>query len=57
MVVQNLVDLDASLLEFRVEAILQVGLAKPPVLVVAIFGEDLPNVAPFYIFIAVSQGP
>jgi hypothetical protein len=52
-----LVDLDAPLLEFRVEAILQVGLAKPPVLVVAIFGEDLPNVAPFYIFIAVSKGP
>jgi hypothetical protein len=57
LVVQNLVDLDASLLEFRVEAVLQVGLAKPPVLVVAIFGEDLSNVAPFYIFIAVSQGP
>jgi hypothetical protein len=57
MVVQNLVDLDASLLEFHVEAVLQVGLAKPPVLVVAIFGEDLPNVAPFYIFTAVSQGP
>jgi hypothetical protein len=52
-----LVDLDASLLEFRVEAVLQVGLAKPLVLVVAIFGEDLPNVAPFYIFIAISQGP
>jgi hypothetical protein len=52
-----LVDLNASLLEFRVEAVLQVGLAKPPVLVVAIFREDLPNVAPFYIFIAVSQGP
>jgi hypothetical protein len=33
------------------------GLAKPPVLVVAIFREDLPNVAPFYIFTAVSQGP
>jgi hypothetical protein len=47
LVVQNLVDLDASLLEFRVEAVLQVGLAKPPVHVVAIFGEDLPNVAPF----------
>jgi hypothetical protein len=52
-----LVDLDAPLFEFRVEAVLQVGLAKPPVLVVAIFGEDLPNVAPFYIFTAVSQGP
>jgi hypothetical protein len=57
MVVQNLVDLDAPLLEFCVEAILQVGLAKPPVLVVAIFGEDLPNVAPFYIFTTVSKGP
>jgi hypothetical protein len=57
VVVQNLVDLDALLLEFRVEAVLQVGLAKPPVLVVAIFGEDLPNVAPFYILTAVSQGP
>jgi hypothetical protein len=38
------------LLEFHIKAILQVGLAKPPVLVVTIFGEDLPNVAPFYIF-------
>jgi hypothetical protein len=57
LVVQNLVDLDAPLLEFHVEAVLQVGLAKPLVLVVAIFGEDLPNVAPFYIFTAVSQGP
>jgi hypothetical protein len=57
MVIQNLVDLDASLLEFCVEVVLQVGLAKPPVLVVAIFGKDLPNVAPFYIFTAVSQGP
>jgi hypothetical protein len=57
MVVQNLVDLDASLLEFCIEAILQVSLAKPAVHVVAIFGKDLPNVVPFYIFIAVSQGP
>jgi hypothetical protein len=57
VVVQNLVDLDALLLEFHVEAVLQVGLAKPLVLVVAIFGEDLPNVAPFYILTAVSQGP
>jgi hypothetical protein len=57
LVVQNLVDLDAPLLEFRIEVVLQVGLAKPPVLVVAIFGEDLPNVAPFYIFTAISQGP
>jgi hypothetical protein len=54
VVVQNLVDLDAPLLEFRTEAILQVGLTKPPVLVVAIFGEDLSNVAPFT---AVSKGP
>jgi hypothetical protein len=57
VVVQNLVDLNAPLLEFRVEAILQVGLAKPLVLVVVIFGEDLSNVAPFYIFTAVSKGP
>jgi hypothetical protein len=57
VVVQNLEDLDAPLLEFLIEAILQVGLAKPPVLVVAIFGEDLPKVAPFYIFPAVSKGP
>jgi hypothetical protein len=57
LIVQNLIDLDAPLLEFRVEAVLQVGLAKPPVLVVAIFGEDLPNVAPFYIFTTISQGP
>jgi hypothetical protein len=57
LVVQNLVDLDTSLLEFRVEAVLEVGLTKPPVLVVMIFGEDLPNVAPFYIFTAINQGP
>ena len=57
LVVQNLVYLDAPLFEFCIEAILQVGLAKPLVLVVAIFGEDLSNVAPFYIFIAVSKGP
>jgi hypothetical protein len=47
VVVQNLVDLDAPLFEFQVEAILQVGLAKPPVLVVVVFGEDLSNMAPF----------
>jgi hypothetical protein len=57
VVVQNFVYLDASSLEFLVAAILQVGLAKLPMLVVAIFGEDLPNVVPFYIFIAVSKGP
>jgi hypothetical protein len=57
LVVQNLVDLNALLLEFHIEAVLQVGLAKPPVLVVAIFEKDLPNVAPFYIFTAASQGP
>jgi hypothetical protein len=57
VVVQNLVYLDAPSLEFLVAAILQVGLAKPLMLVVAIFGEDLPNVAPFYIFTAVSKGP
>jgi hypothetical protein len=27
------------------------------VLVVVIFGEDLPNVAPFYIFTAINKGP
>jgi hypothetical protein len=52
-----LVYLDAPSLEFLVAAILQVGLAKPPMLVVAIFREDLPNVAPFYIFTTVSKGP
>jgi hypothetical protein len=57
LVVQNLVYLNALLLEFHIEAVLQVGLAKPPVLVVAIFEKDLPNVAPFYIFTAASQGP
>jgi hypothetical protein len=57
MVIQNLVYLNAPLLEFRVEAIFQVGLAKPPVLVVAIFGKDLSNVAPFYIFTTGSKGP
>jgi hypothetical protein len=51
-----LVDLDAPLFEFQVEAILQVGLTKPPVLVVAVFGEDLSNMAPFYIFIVVGKG-
>jgi hypothetical protein len=56
VVVQNLVDLDAPLLEFLVKAILQVGLTKPPVLVVAIFREDLPNVAPLYIFTTASKG-
>jgi hypothetical protein len=57
VVVQNVVYLDAPSLEFLVAAILQVGLAEPPMLVVAIFGEDLPNVAPLYIFTAVSKGP
>jgi hypothetical protein len=57
VVVQNLVYLDAPSLEFLVAAILQVGFAKPPMLVVAIFGEDLPNMAPFYIFTTVSKGP
>ena len=57
IVVQNLVYLDALLLEFCVKAILQVGLAEPLVLVVAIFGKDLFNVAPFYIFTTVSKGP
>ena len=57
VVVRNLVYLDAPLLEFHVKVVLQVGLLKPPVLVVANFGEDLPNVAPFYIFTIVSQGP
>jgi hypothetical protein len=57
VVVQNLVYLDALSLEFLVAAILQVGLAKRLMLVVAFFREDLPNVAPFYIFTAVSKGP
>jgi hypothetical protein len=57
VVVQNLVYLDAPLLEFLITAILQVGLIEPLILVVAIFGEDLPNVAPFYIFTVVSKGP
>jgi hypothetical protein len=57
MVVQNLVYLDAPSLEFLVVAILQVGLAKPLMLIVTIFGEDLPNVAPFYIFTVISKGP
>ena len=57
MVVQNFVYLNASLLQICVKAILQVGFGEPLVLIVAIFKEDLPNVAPFYIFIAVSQGP
>jgi hypothetical protein len=52
-----LVDLDALLFEFRVEAILQVGLTEPPVLFVAVFPKDLSNMAPFYIFTAVSKGP
>ena len=56
-VVQNLVYLDAALFEFRIEAILQVGLGEPSVLVVAIFGEDLSNMAPFYKFTAVTQAP
>jgi hypothetical protein len=57
MVVQNLVDLDALLFEFWIEAVLQVGRTEPPMLVVAFFGEDLPNVAPFYIFATISKGP
>jgi hypothetical protein len=57
VVVQNLVYLYAASLEFLVTAILQVGLTKPSMLIVAIFGKDLPNVAPLYIFIAVSKGP
>jgi hypothetical protein len=57
VVVQNLVDLDAPLFEFRVKAILQVGLVEPPVLVVAVFRKDLPNVVPFYIFTAVNKVP
>jgi hypothetical protein len=56
MVVQNLVDLDVSLFEFWIEAVFQVGLAEPPMLVVEFFGEDLPNVVPFYIFAIVSKG-
>jgi hypothetical protein len=44
-------------LNFSSRQYFRFGLAKPPMLVVAIFGEDLPNVAPFYIFTAVSKGP
>jgi hypothetical protein len=50
MVVQNLVDLNTSLFEFYIKAVLQVHLAEPPMLVVAFFREDLPDVAPFYIY-------
>jgi hypothetical protein len=57
MVVQNLVDLDALLFEFWIKVVLQVDLAEPPMLVVAVFGKDLSNVAPFYIFAIVSEGP
>ena len=52
-----MVYLDAALLEFRIEAIFQVRLGKPLVLVVTLFGEDLPDVAPFYIITAVIQAP
>jgi hypothetical protein len=56
MVVENLVDLDASLDEFWIEAILQVRLAESSMLVVAFFGEDLSNMAPFYIFAIIIKG-
>lgn len=52
-----MVYLDAALLEFRIEAILQVRLGKPPVLVVALFGEDLSDVASFYIITAILIAP
>ena len=57
MVVQNLVDLNALLFEFWMEVVLQVGLAEPPMLIVAFFGEDLSNVSPFNIFAIVNKGP
>jgi hypothetical protein len=57
MVVENLVDLDASSDELWIEAILQVHLAESSMLVVAFFGEDLSNVVPFYIFATISKGP
>jgi hypothetical protein len=57
MVVQNLVDLDALLFEFWIKAVLQVELAKPLMLVVVVFKEDLSNMAPFYVFKAVSKCP
>ena len=57
MVVENLVDLDASLDEFWIEAILQVCLVESLMLVVAFFKEDLSNVATFYIFATISKGP
>jgi hypothetical protein len=57
LVVENLVDLDASSGEFWIEAILQVRLAESLMLVVAFFGKDLSNVAPFYLFATISKGP
>jgi hypothetical protein len=45
------------LFEFWIEVVLQVGFAIPSMLVVAVFEEDLPNVAPFYILAIVSEGP
>jgi hypothetical protein len=43
MVVQNLIDLNAPLFEFWIKAVLQVGLVEPPMVVVTVIGEDLPN--------------
>jgi hypothetical protein len=57
VVIQYLVDLNAPLFEFKVKAKLQVGLVEPPMLVVTVLREDLPNMAPFYILTAVSKGP
>ena len=57
MVVQNLVDPNTSLFEFYIELVLQVRLTEPSMLVVAFSREDLPDVAPLYIFATVSKGP
>jgi hypothetical protein len=56
MVVENLVDLDA-LFEFWIEAVLQVGLTEPPMVVVMVFRKDLSNMAPLYVLTAISKGP
>jgi hypothetical protein len=57
MVVQNLVDLNTSLFEFCIDAVLQVRLAEPPMLIVEFFRKDLPDVALLHIFATVSKGP
>jgi hypothetical protein len=56
LVVENLVDLKASLFEFWIEAILQVGLVEPLMVVVMVFGKDISNMAPFYVHTTISKG-